>query len=201
MHYGCIQERVLDAHEKLLSLQKAALQFPSSPSFEAVAAQDVVLSELSTIEEDFLKQKFRVKWLNEGDHNSKYFHRVLKGKQTKMRILTLQNDKELNLSEEKDIISEFLKFYMSFLGTADLNCTGRSKDFFQSLQLARLTPKMKCSLLSEVTIDEILNTLKGMPRNKSPRPDRYSVEFFLAAWEVVRSLFVAPVNFSGQVSY
>lgn len=38
VHYGGIQEKVLLAHEKLLSLQNVALQSPSSTTFAAAAA-------------------------------------------------------------------------------------------------------------------------------------------------------------------
>lgn len=33
-----------------------------------------------------------------------------------------------------------------------------------------------------------------MPRNKSTDPDGYTVEFFLAAWEVVGTLFTAAIR-------
>lgn len=50
--------------------------------------QESVLSNLTVVEEAFLKQKSKVKWLNESDQNSKYFHRVIKGRQAKMKIVS-----------------------------------------------------------------------------------------------------------------
>lgn len=144
-HYGGNPEKVLLAHEKLLQLQKDALASPPLFTFEDVAVQETVLFELSAVKEAFLRQKSRVKWLNEGDQNSKYFHRVIKGRQTKMKIVALQNDYGSALTDEHDIISEFLKFYIDFIDTANSDCNGGTEDFF-NLFILPLLP-LKCRTL------------------------------------------------------
>lgn len=40
-------------------------------------------------------------------------------------------------------------------------------------------------LVAEVTIEEIIAIPRSMPKNKSPSPDGFTSEFFLASWEVV----------------
>lgn len=102
------------AHQKLLSLQVEALSNPSTTSHKLVAMQKSLLSKLVVAEELFLKQKSRIKWLNEGDQNTRYFYRVIKGRQIKMRITSIQNDEVDALSEEDDISSVFLQFYKIF---------------------------------------------------------------------------------------
>lgn len=93
------------AHDRLLQLQKEALSYPFSTTFDDVAAREAIFSELSSVEEAFFKQKSRIKWLNEGDHNSTYFHGVLKGRQVKMKIAILQDDEGHTLTDMNDIIS------------------------------------------------------------------------------------------------
>lgn len=128
-----------------MNLQVTALQFPTASSFEAVSTQETLLSELSKVEESFIKQTSRVKWLNEGDQNTKYFHRVVKGRQSKLKIVAIQNEEGSTLTDEKSIILEFRRFYEDFLGVADSNCNGGTDEFFQSLQLASL-PMMSIAL-------------------------------------------------------
>lgn len=117
------------AHKKLLDLQTLALQVPSPLSFD-VATQEAAYFELVAIEESFLKQKFRIKWLNEGDQNSKYFQRVIKGRQPRLKITSLQYEVGTLLTSKQDIIFEFISFYSNFLGAMDQNCDGGSEDFF-----------------------------------------------------------------------
>lgn len=100
------------------------------------------------MEESFLKPKSRIKWLNERDHNSKYFHRVLNGRQAKMKILFLMTSEGISLSDEQNIILEFLKFYEKFLGTADIDCIGGSMDFF-SFPSARLSNSGNAAVSSD----------------------------------------------------
>lgn len=40
-------------------------------------------------EERLLKQKTKITWLKEGDKNSAYFHKVLKGRLNRSRILLI----------------------------------------------------------------------------------------------------------------
>lgn len=87
-----------------------------------------------------------------------------------------------------------MNFYSHFLGTANSDCTGGSAGFFQSLGLATLSTEMHACLIAEVSIDEVQRTLKTMLRNKTPRPDGYTVEFFITAWEVIGPLFVEAVQ-------
>lgn len=189
-----IQEKVASAHKQLLQLQLNALNSPSSSSSDAVALQESLLSKLMAVEEAFLRQKSRIKWLNDGDQNTKYFRMVIKSRQSKMKILSIQNDERAVLSDERAVCSEFLKFYEGFLGTVNSDCNNGTDAFFQSLQLSTLTAEMNDSMVAEVTAEEVYATLKSMPCNKSPGPDGFTVEFFLSTWEIVGSLFVSAVQ-------
>lgn len=50
--------------------------------------------ELLQWEERFYKEKYRVKWLKEGDANTTFFHRKMKTHHVQNKILTLTTMKE-----------------------------------------------------------------------------------------------------------
>lgn len=73
------------------------------------------------------------------------------------------------------------------------NCTVASDEFLDSLHLFVLTKENYLSLVAPVTEKKIYDTLKSMPRNKTPGPDGYPVEFFLASWECIGPFFIEAV--------
>ncbi|GJW81500.1 hypothetical protein Tco_0145475 [Tanacetum coccineum] len=68
-------------------------------------------------EEKFLYQQAKVKWLSEGDRNSSYFHKVLKGRRNTSRISTLKDATGI-CYEDDQIPDLFLKHFTDFLGKA-----------------------------------------------------------------------------------
>ncbi|GJS32657.1 RNA-directed DNA polymerase, eukaryota, reverse transcriptase zinc-binding domain protein [Tanacetum coccineum] len=51
-----------------------------------VADKDAVIDE-----EKVLKQKSKIRWLKEGDHNSAYFHKIIKGRKSRSRICAVND--------------------------------------------------------------------------------------------------------------
>lgn len=126
---------MLHTQRKVLSL--------SSPSPESIATEQVQsqkLHELLNVEESYLKQKSRVKWLEVGDQNSNYFHRVVKGKMLRSRITRLARVGTL-ASDESAIKEEILGFYKGRLGSPcseKINCTIDELKALTSVTLSEL---------------------------------------------------------------
>ena len=78
------------------------------------------LEELILREEIHWRQKVRVKWVKEGDCNSKFFHKVANGRRNKKYIKELENERGLVLNKVESITEEILlyfeKLYVSPIG-------------------------------------------------------------------------------------
>lgn len=159
-HYGGIHDKVQDAHDRLIQLQEIALKQPSATSFEAFTLQEALLADLTAVEESFLKQKSRINWLNEGDLNTNFFHRVIKGRQSKMGISSLIKVDGTIISTAVEFITEFVTFFQKFLGSTDNACTGGSDELFHSPHLSSLSTSMQDDIVKEVTDEEIANIVK-----------------------------------------
>ncbi|GJU03987.1 RNA-directed DNA polymerase, eukaryota, reverse transcriptase zinc-binding domain protein [Tanacetum coccineum] len=84
---------------------------------EIVVATLEEFNEALNDEEKFISQKAKVDWLSEGDRNSAYFHKVVKGRRNRNRILNIINDVGESVEGPK-IANEFVKHYEKFLGQA-----------------------------------------------------------------------------------
>lgn len=68
-------------------------------------------------EENFLYQKARIDWLRNGDRNSAFFHKTIKGRLHKSRIQKICNDKGESF-EGEDVAKQFVEHFKKFLGSS-----------------------------------------------------------------------------------
>ena len=69
------------------------------------------LEELILREEIHWTQKARVKWVKEGDCNSKFFHKVANGRRNRKYIKALENERGLVLNNAERITEEILLYF------------------------------------------------------------------------------------------
>ena len=69
------------------------------------------LEELILREEIHCRQKAMVKWVKEGDCNSKFFHKVANGKRNRKFIKVLENERGLVLDNSESIKEEILRYF------------------------------------------------------------------------------------------
>lgn len=77
----------------------------------------------SSYELHFWKQKARVRWLKEGDANTRYYHSIVKGRRLHLRIQQIQTTAGLICTTPDDIMAEAVSFYTAlFSREPTANC-------------------------------------------------------------------------------
>ncbi|XP_010456839.1 PREDICTED: uncharacterized protein LOC104738352 [Camelina sativa] len=79
-NFSDLVKRVVEAHSKLNALQLIALNDPYTVNLQNELLAKDVWMHLSLAEECFFKQKSRLTWLGEGDFNTSFFHKTIKGR-------------------------------------------------------------------------------------------------------------------------
>ncbi|GJZ14078.1 RNA-directed DNA polymerase, eukaryota, reverse transcriptase zinc-binding domain protein, partial [Tanacetum coccineum] len=108
-------------------LQKVQSDIDKDPHNHNLRENEALLMkefyEAERDEEKFLFQQAKIKWLSDGDKNSSYLHRVLKGRNNRSKILSL-NDNAGNTYENDQIPPLFLKHFEDFLGNPQQGVIG-----------------------------------------------------------------------------
>eukprot|EP00253_Pinus_taeda_P003921 PITA_03921 len=136
-------------------------------------------------EEIFWRQNSRVKWLKEGERNTKFFHRLTLANRAHNRISSIKDEGEQlpNTHEQIEVV-----LVQHFRGIAKEPISNREpyiKD------LTRHIPKLvsredNFNLNRAVSEEEISEVLKEMQNGKPSGPDCFNVDFFKSCWNIVK---------------
>ena len=149
---------------------------------------------IAGLEEDFLKQKAKLHWLEVGDQNNKTFYNAIKSRQAQNAIQEIRCQNGSTVTNQTDIKVEAERFFSEFLNTVPDSYQGATEEELQELMEFRCTSE-ECSMMeAPVTEEEIRKVLFAMPSNKSPGPDGYPCEFFKSTWGVVAHDFTVAVQ-------
>ncbi|KAL8110069.1 hypothetical protein AgCh_025974 [Apium graveolens] len=184
---------IKETREALCATQASILANPNdSSSILQESDLSLQLWDLLSIDEIIKHQKSRVQWIQLGDHNSTYFHKKIACNWNRNKITSLMDSNGITIYEESAIKSEVVNYFSS-LFKANGDYPGIS--VLQTQISARISENQARSLIVKVSDMDILNTLKSMKKNKSPGPDGFNVNFFLAAWDIVGPDFLKAVHF------
>lgn len=124
-------------------------------------------------------RRSRIRFLAEGDANTKFFHLQACHRSRKNCIPSLQHEGRCFSAEEEkqDLIFEY---YNSILG----------KPFARQLTLNfhGLLPQLQLHGIDACfTEEEVWEAIKDTPSNRAPGPDGFTIEFYRACWTIIKA--------------
>lgn len=177
---GNVHVAVIEARQALITFQDA---LPISPDSSQLQEENYLCNKLRDAlskEEDFLKQKSRIKWLEKGDGNNNFFYNSCKGHWNKNKILSLDDSLGNTHTTHEDISQIVVNHYANLLGS----CVP-VESIPEDISLPMLTADQQTFLEKHFTDADVLNVLSKMGKNKSPGPDGFTPEFFISTWSII----------------
>ena len=150
-----------------------------------LAAQRVVrkgeLEEIILREEIHWRQKAKVKWVKDGDCNSKLFHKVANGRRNRNFIKFLENERGLVLDNSESITEEILLYFKKLYSSPP----GESWRV-EGIDWSPISEESASRLDSPFSEEEIFNAIFQLDRDKASGLDDFTIAVFQDCWDVIK---------------
>ena len=135
--------------------------------------------------EESTRLRSRAIWLKAGDDNTHFFHNYAKGRKVSNTIWNLPMPK----GGEADTFNK-----LSQLGTAHFRNLYRhppGSNLADIINIAGHFPRFvndeeSASLFDPVSLEELESTIKWFKKERSPGPDGWTIEFYIAFYEMIK---------------
>jgi mannosylglycoprotein endo-beta-mannosidase len=135
---------------------------------------DECLANLRHEEESKWAQRGKVKHIQEGANNTKYFHLIANGKHRKKCIFQLEQD-EGTIVGQQNLKTYITEFYKKLFGAPAPCFVSLREEVTQDIpQLSEVESNI---LTSPFTEEEVFEAISNMEHNKAPGPDGFPAEF------------------------
>ncbi|GKA19305.1 hypothetical protein Tco_0699220 [Tanacetum coccineum] len=178
---GHLHDRVVQLRYELNEVQMALDKDPSSITLrEEESVYLTAFTQETFDEERFLKQKSKIEWLQVGDTNSKFFHKLVKARVSRSRIDCITGHDNA-IYKGNLVPNVFIQHYMQFIGTDN----GVYPFNHEGLFVRRLSTDKAANMIRCVSDDEIQSVMFSIRNDKASSPDGYTLFFFKESWDVV----------------
>nr|GEX98194.1 hypothetical protein [Tanacetum cinerariifolium] len=128
-------------------------------------------------ENSLLCQKSKVEWLREGDRNTTCFHKTIKERVHRGRIMTIRNEEGVRF-ENKDVAYQIVKHFKEFLGKSSIV---QDLTYMSEIFINKLNPEEAERMVRPISESEIKNAMFEIKDSKASSPDCYTSRFYKSA--------------------
>ncbi|XP_058106493.1 uncharacterized protein LOC131249745 [Magnolia sinica] len=192
--FGNIFAQIKVSFAKVEKLEQEAIASPTTSILSSLDKERSNLQCLKFLEEVFWKQKFRNRWLKEGDRNSKFFHTLVTNRIRRSHIsqVVLQDGSiTSDQAQKKAAASDFFKLLYSAEAITPIADSS-----------IKLPPLVSLAyndfLLTPPIVEEVKLVVSSLPVDGTPGPDGFSRVFFSSCWNIVAEDLYRVVKFLFQ---
>lgn len=174
-HFGSVKHQIA----KKESLWKAEEAAARGGSYDVVIQLRRELNILLEKESQMWRQRSRLKWVAQGDKNTKYFHGVATQRKRKNFIKGVRDSDGQWQIEEEVLSGVFVDFYTKLFSSSDVTEIDQVLEGVQKV----VTDDMTAELQKPYSKEEVDVAIKQMAPSKAPGLDGMPPLFFQAFWQ------------------
>ncbi|KAG6516738.1 hypothetical protein ZIOFF_027212 [Zingiber officinale] len=160
---------------------KGYLKWWNSDVFGNIHDKDQAhLLKTLNMEEIFGKQKAVIRWIAEGDRNTKFFHNLVQKRRLAARISRIWEN-GVCLEKLELIQASGAEFFERLLSGEEDNLFSADLEHIPSVIIS----EENLGLLSPPTMEEVKHVVWEVGEDSATRSDGFSVAFYVACWEII----------------
>jgi hypothetical protein len=149
----------------------------------ATKEADECLANFHREEQTKCATRAKVKHIQEGRNNRKYFHLISNGKHRKKRIFPLEQDEGTIVGQEN--LKTFITEYYNKLFGAPVPCFLSLRDEVTQ-DTTQLSEEERTIITSPFMKEEVFEAISYMENNKAPGLDGFPAYFYQKFWPVIK---------------
>lgn len=128
------------------------------------------------------KQKANIKWLVEGDRNTKKIHQTVQQRKQRLHLHRIRNESGNWLIDIQDIKTEAMHAFQTQLNGSHTYEGDTMLDKIPRIIIAEQNEHLSAFL----TREEIHTVIRSMNGDSAPRPDGYNGFFYNTCWDIIK---------------
>jgi hypothetical protein len=176
--YGNVPKEIKLLQDRINNLKMGT---PSRNQLHDIKQLEAKLDEMLHQEEQWWAQRAKVKWLQHGDKNSKYFHFKATQRKRKNMIDFINDNQGHRQTRNRDIHTIFLDYFTTLFSSSN------PSNIQDSLHVVanRVHPQMFNYLNQEFTAAEVSLATHQLKSNAAPGPDGLNAKFYQEYWDII----------------
>ena len=192
------KDKVKDCRQRLLLEQHILTHSPHDETqITKVNTLELEYSLLCINECKGAQIRAKIKWIEDGEKNTKFFLNLEKVRGQQKIMTKLHTDNGI-ITNQNDIMKEQVKFYAKLYSKSDESLKSGIEEFMNGIDLPKINEHDKYRLDEEITNDKLLKALKTMKNDSSPGCDGLTAAWYKVFWLQIRNIFKQSLIHSFQ---
>ena len=136
----------------------------------------------------------RIKWIEEGERNSKYFLTLEKKRQSQKSINEINDKKGNKETDQSKVLDIIREFYENLYKTNKPDKSEIRQFIHETIIDKKLSDNDSAKLEGVIDENECYKAIQSMRKNKSPGNDGISLEFYIKFWNKIKIMLIKVLN-------
>lgn len=184
--FGNIFTEQASLNAEMRKIQQAII---SEGRTEELTKQEQVIEskiiERAKQEEILWRQKSRIRWLKNGEKNTKFFHKTTVQRRMINHISHIKNEQGNKVETHEGIEAEFLKYFEKAHQEPDINRMPAINKVIKNIPRI-ITEEHNSLLLKPINLEEVEEAMWNLKEGKAPGPDGFTSNFFHKFWDLIK---------------